>query len=52
MRVLTERVVDESVPRLTWRCSPYHTHSALYLVIDHRKRRLQFRREDCPEERR
>ena len=30
VHVLTERVVDKGAPRLTLRCSPYHTNSALY----------------------
>jgi predicted ATPase len=29
VHVLTERVVDAGAPRLTLRCSPYHTNSAL-----------------------
>jgi predicted ATPase len=28
VHVLTERVVDTGAPRLTLRCSPYHTNSA------------------------
>jgi predicted ATPase len=31
---------------MAFRCAPYYTHSALYPVIDHLKRRLQFSRED------
>jgi class 3 adenylate cyclase len=38
VHVLTERVVEARVPRLTLRCSPYHTNSALYPVIEHLQR--------------
>jgi class 3 adenylate cyclase len=40
VRVLTEGV-DENTPQLTLRCSPYHTNSALYPVIEHLQRLLQ-----------
>ena len=45
MRVLTERVVDEGTPCLTWRCSPYHTNSAFYPVIDYLQQLLQWHRD-------
>ena len=48
VRVLTEHVVDEGAPRLTWRCSPYHTNSAFYPVIEHIQRRLQWHRDESP----
>ena len=48
MRVLTERVVAEGAPRLTWHCSPYHTNSALYPVIDHLQRLLHWHRDVSP----
>ena len=48
-RVLTERVVDEHTAQLTFRCSPYHTNSALYPVIEHFQRRLQWQRNAPPE---
>ena len=34
--------------RMTYRCSPYHTHSAFYPIIGHLERLLQFAREDPP----
>jgi TOMM system kinase/cyclase fusion protein len=44
-----EHVGGEGCPRIVFRCSPYHTSSALYPVIDHLKRLLQFQREDTPD---
>jgi class 3 adenylate cyclase len=41
VHVLTERVVDDGALRLTLRCSPYHTNSAFYPVIEHLQRLLQ-----------
>jgi predicted ATPase len=51
VRVLTEQVVDEGVARLTLRCSPYHTNSAFYPVIEHLQRLLQWHRDETPEAR-
>src|SRR5712692_6707862 len=48
VRVLTERVVDAGTPGLTLRCSPYHTNSAFYPVIEHLQRLLQWHREETP----
>ena len=48
VRVLTERVVDEGAPWLTLRCSPYHTNSAFYPVIEHLQRLLQWHRDETP----
>src|SRR5439155_3947786 len=48
VRVLTEHVVDEGAPRLTLRCSPYHTTSAFYPVIAHLQRLLQWHRDAPP----
>ena len=39
----------EGVTRIEFRCSPYHQNSALYPIIDHLQRLLQFAREDAPE---
>jgi predicted ATPase/class 3 adenylate cyclase len=47
--VLREQVAREGNTPSTFRCSPYHTHSALYPVIDHLQRRLQFLPDDTPE---
>jgi class 3 adenylate cyclase/predicted ATPase len=49
VEVLHERVACEGHAWLTFRCSPYHTHSALYPVIEHLQRRLQFLSDDTPE---
>jgi predicted ATPase/class 3 adenylate cyclase len=48
VRVLTEHVVDEGMPCLTLRCSPYHTNSAFYPVIEHLQRLLQWHRDETP----
>jgi class 3 adenylate cyclase/tetratricopeptide (TPR) repeat protein len=45
---LKEQVSAEGATRLEFRCSPYHQHSALYPIIDHLQRLLQFAREDSP----
>jgi len=49
VRLLTERVMAEGTPRLTLHCSPYHTNSAFYPIIDHLQRRLHWHR-DVPSE--
>jgi predicted ATPase/class 3 adenylate cyclase len=49
VHVLTEQVVDEQTIRLTLRCSPYHTNSAFYPVIEHLQRVLQWHRDAPPE---
>src|SRR5262249_12500965 len=38
----------EGATRIEFRCSPYHQNSALYPIIDHLQRLLQFAREDAP----
>ena len=48
VRVLTEHVADAGAPRLTLRCSPYHTNSAFYPVIQHLQRLLQWHRDESP----
>jgi predicted ATPase/class 3 adenylate cyclase len=48
VRVLTEQVADEGAPQLTLRCSPYHTNSAFYPVIEHLQRLLQWHRDESP----
>jgi predicted ATPase len=45
---LTEQLGREGVTRLELRCSPYHQNSALYPIINHLQRLLQFAREDTP----
>ena len=45
---LKEQLAHEGVTRIEFRCSPYHQNSALYPIIDHLQRLLQFAREDAP----
>jgi TOMM system kinase/cyclase fusion protein len=49
VQVLQERVGSEGAVHIAFRCSPYHTHSALYPVITHLERLLQFGRDDASE---
>jgi predicted ATPase len=51
VEVLYERVEHEHCPRITFRCSPYHTNSALYPVLEHLQRLLHFRPDDTPQAR-
>jgi predicted ATPase len=51
VEVLRERVGRERATWLAFRCSPYYTNSALYPVITHLQRFMQFRREDTLEQR-
>jgi predicted ATPase/class 3 adenylate cyclase len=46
---LRAQVGREGYARMTLRCSPYHTNSALYPVIEHLQQVLQFARTDPPE---
>src|SRR5262245_24286396 len=46
---LWAQVGREGYARLTLRCSPYHTNSALYPIIKHLQQVLQFERTDPPE---
>src|SRR3989442_6650009 len=46
---LRAQVGREGYARLTLRCSPYYTNSALYPVIEHLQQVLQFERTDPPE---
>ncbi len=43
---LKEQLAHEGATRIEFRCSPYHQNSALYPIIDHLQRLLQFARED------
>ena len=45
---LKEQVVREGYTRIEFHCSPYHQNSALYPVIEHLQRLLQFHRDDSP----
>src|SRR5262245_36244469 len=46
---LKEHVIPKGATHLEFRCSPYHQNSALYPIIDHLQRLLQFVRDDSPE---
>jgi predicted ATPase/class 3 adenylate cyclase len=48
VEVLRAQVRDEGLPRIAFRCSSYHTNSALYPVITHVERLLDLQREDAP----
>jgi class 3 adenylate cyclase/predicted ATPase len=48
--VLREHVASEGFTRATYRCSPYHTNSALYPVITHLQRLWRWERDDTPAE--
>ena len=45
---LKEQLAHEGVTRIEFRCSPYHQNSALYPIIEHLQRMLEFAREDAP----
>ena len=45
---LKEQVTHEGAARIEFRCSPYFQNSALYPIIDHLQRLLQFARDDAP----
>ncbi len=47
---LKEYVSAAGAIRIEFRCSPYHQNSALYPIIDHVQRLLQFTRDDAPED--
>lgn len=46
--VLREQVASQGYTRATYRCSPYHTNSALYPVITHLQRLWRWERDDTP----
>jgi class 3 adenylate cyclase/predicted ATPase len=48
VQTLKEQVSTEGATRIEFHCSPYHQNSALYPIIDHLQRLLQFAREDSP----
>jgi class 3 adenylate cyclase/predicted ATPase len=45
---LRVQVRAEGLPRIAYRCSPYHTTSALYPIITHIEHLLQFAQDDPP----
>jgi TOMM system kinase/cyclase fusion protein len=48
VEALRERVRREGATHIVFRCSPYYQNSALYPVIDHLQRFLQWQRDDTP----
>jgi class 3 adenylate cyclase len=48
VEALRAQVRAEGLPRITVRCSPYHTNSTLYPVITHLEHLLQFAPDDSP----
>src|SRR5262249_15573141 len=51
VEALRAQVRTEGLPRIAFRCSPYHTTSALYPMTTHIERLLQFEPDDAPETR-
>jgi class 3 adenylate cyclase/predicted ATPase len=51
VEALRAQVRAEGLPRIAFRCSPYHTNSALSPVITHLEHLLQFAPDDLPETR-
>jgi predicted ATPase len=49
VEALREHVRRQGATRIAFRCSPYYQNSALYPVIDHLQRFLQWQRDDTPE---
>ncbi len=47
--VLRERLMEDDHIRLRFQCSPYHTNSALYPIIEHLERAAGFERDDRSE---
>ncbi len=47
--VLRERIMADDHVQLRFQCSPYHTNSALFPVIEHLERAAGFEREDASE---
>ena len=50
VQVLKEHVAHEPHARIEWRGSSYHQQSALYPVIAHLHRLLQWREDETPQE--
>ena len=49
VETLVAQLREEGAPRITIRCSAYHTNSALYPVIEHLKKVVGWQAEDAPE---
>jgi class 3 adenylate cyclase len=48
VQALRAHVRAEGMPRLAFRCSPYHQNSALYPIITHIEHLLRWQRDDTP----
>jgi class 3 adenylate cyclase/tetratricopeptide (TPR) repeat protein len=48
-QTLKEQVLSEGATRIEFRCSPYYQNSALYPIIEHMQRLLQFASHDSPQ---
>src|SRR5262245_6949755 len=48
VETIREQALRDGLPRLSYRCSPFHTNSALYPVIGHLQRALQLTDGDAP----
>jgi class 3 adenylate cyclase/predicted ATPase len=48
VETLRAQVRDEGLARIAFRCSPFHTGSALFPVIEHLRRLLRWQSEDDP----
>jgi predicted ATPase/class 3 adenylate cyclase len=51
VQVVKDEIIGAAILRIEYRCSPYHQHSALYPVIAHLERALDFHQDDTPEDR-
>ena len=49
LQELKERVATDQAICVEFHCSPYHTNSALYPVVESLQQRLEFARDDTPE---
>jgi hypothetical protein len=49
VQTLRAHVRDEDLPRIVFRCSPYHRNSPLHPVMTHVEHLLRFERDDPPE---
>ena len=49
MQELRERAASAGATHMTFQCSPYHHNSALYPIIEHLQRLLQFVPDDTPQ---
>ena len=49
VRELKAQVIHEGAAQIEFHCSPYHLNSALYPIIEHWQRRLQFVSDDTPQ---